>query len=87
MKYWIIPSIMEYGMIICALSLIYPFWIISQNKSPEAATMTVAVAGVIIAFLAAGSAFSASQKLNHYKRILKKHGLWQEDYVKKSELK
>ena len=83
MKYWIIPNILDFlGMGIAV------FILISIQLTPKEIdqTMIIALLGTVVGVMGAMFGASSIYRFSHFKRILKKHGLWQDEEIKKRDL-
>ena len=60
----------------------------AQSDIPEPLkTIHIGITGSLaIGLWALFNSVGAQQRLDHHKRILKKHGLWQDESIKKKEL-
>lgn len=85
MKYWILPTILEWSGIGIAACLLYPLMLIGQAPEPNEG-LIIAVAATILGFLGVFNNLSDSMRLRHHKRILQKAGLWTDEYIKKKDL-
>lgn len=85
MKYWIVPSIMEFSFLFMAIFLCWILLDYTQSQKPEPG-IVMTLGAVILSFVAIGSSVGDGDRLKHHKRILQKHGLWQEEEIKKKDL-
>jgi len=83
MKYWIIPNMLDFlGMGICVFIL---FSIYLTPKEIDE-TMNIALLGVAVGIMGAMLGAASMYRHSHLKRILKKHGLWQDEEIRKRDL-
>jgi len=85
MKYYIMPLILEWTGIGLAIVMLYSLILMTQVPEHDSA-MLIATASTIIGFLGVFNSLGNSQRLAHHKRILKKAGLWTDEYIKKKDL-
>ena len=83
MKYWIIPTLIEIGGIIFALLILIPAYKLREINLE----LMIGGIGCALGLMAVMNTFAQSHRNDHLKRILQKHGLWQDDLIKKKELK
>jgi len=83
MKYWIIPNILDFfGMGIAMFILI----LIQLTPKEIDETMNIALLGTAVGIMGVMFGVAAMYRFSHFKRILKKHGLWQDEEIRKKDL-
>ena len=81
MRYWILPTILEFS----GLGL-GAFLVISSLRFESNKELMFSVMGLGLGLIALMSIEAQIFRTAHFTRILKKHGLWQDDIVKKKDL-
>ena len=87
MKYWIIPLIIEWSGIIGGAILLFPLLLIAENTVAPDSVMIVALGAVILGLIGATGTVGSDMRIRHHKRILQKAGLWQDEEIKRKDLR
>ena len=86
MKYWIIPYLLEVAAL--GLALFFGYMIILETRaSIPNETLITALVGVMLGFVGYLGYMATKLHLLHYKALLKKHGIWDDEEIKKPSKK
>ena len=88
LKYWIFPSFIEFsGLGMAAVFAYLMIYVQGLGYSKEVTMLfVVGLGGCSLGFLSAFGHIAVGERLRHHKRILQKHGLWQDEEIKKKDL-
>ena len=86
MKYWIFPSIMEFGGL--GLGAFFCYLLVLQIQLDATdQKMVLILAALILGFVTYFGHFGTQVRLAHHKALMKKHGIWEDEEIKKPSKK